>query len=38
MSERKQQRPYWTLFVAPVPPAIVAMHFEQDGKILEARP
>jgi hypothetical protein len=29
--ERKQQRPYWTLFVAPVPPAIVAAYFERDG-------
>jgi hypothetical protein len=36
--ERKQQRPYWTLFVAPVPPAIVAAHFEQDGVVLARRP
>jgi hypothetical protein len=35
---RKQQRPYWTLFVAPVPPAIVAAHFEQNGVVLARRP
>jgi hypothetical protein len=37
MRERKQ-RPYWTLSVAPVPPAIVSARFEQDGKILGTRP
>ena len=26
--------PYAVDFVAPVPPAIVAAHFEQDGKVL----
>src|SRR5262249_33308252 len=36
MRERKQQRPYW--IVAPVPPAIVSARFEQDGKVLGARP
>jgi hypothetical protein len=35
--ERKQQRP-WTLFVAPVPPAIVSARFEQDGVVLARRP
>jgi hypothetical protein len=34
--ERKQQRPYWV--VAPVPPAIVAARFEQDGVVLARRP
>jgi DNA-binding transcriptional regulator YdaS (Cro superfamily) len=24
--------------IAPVPPAIISMHFEQDGKVLEVRP
>jgi hypothetical protein len=36
MRERKQQRPYW--IVAPIPPAIVSARFEQDGKVLGARP
>jgi hypothetical protein len=36
--ERKQQRPYWTLYVAPVPPVIIAARFELDGIVLACRP
>lgn len=32
----RERRPYWV--VAPVPPTIVAMHFEQDGVVLAHRP
>src|SRR5262249_10036374 len=35
--ERKQGRPYRTLSVAPVPPAIISARFEQDGKVLAQR-
>ena len=32
----RERRPYWV--VAPVPPPIIAMHFEQDGVVLGRRP
>jgi hypothetical protein len=33
--ERKQQRPYWV--VAPAPPLVVSVQFEQDGVVLARR-
>jgi hypothetical protein len=36
-ARERKQRPYWTIPVAPIPPVIIAAHFEQDGKDLAQR-